>query len=116
MDYAIQLLLPVIGGLLLGQWLSRTYGVSPLWSVVLAILGMFAGIAILYKRFANPALYPKRPVNPSKIKPDETAGKQAVPHEELHSLYQDFNNSVDEDDGPELSEHELEDPDERPRP
>lgn len=51
MEYAIQLFLPVLGGLLLGNWLSKIYGVSPLWTPLLAILGMFSGLAILYKRY-----------------------------------------------------------------
>ena len=50
MEYAIQLFLPVIGGLWLGNWLSETYGFPPIWTVLLGVLGLFAGIAILYKR------------------------------------------------------------------
>lgn len=57
MDYALILLLPILGGLLLGNWLSQRFGLSPIWSLVLAILGMFAGIGIMYKRYAYPELY-----------------------------------------------------------
>ncbi len=57
MDYALILLLPILGGLLLGNWLSQRFGLSPIWSLALAILGMFAGIGIMYKRYAYPELY-----------------------------------------------------------
>ncbi len=50
MEYAIQLLLPILGGLMLGDWLHRKFGISALWTIVLAILGMVAGLGILYKR------------------------------------------------------------------
>jgi len=54
MEYAIQLLIPVVGGLMLGMWLTNTYHASPIWTVVLAILGMVAGIGIMYRRFSVP--------------------------------------------------------------
>lgn len=54
MEYAIQMLIPIIGGLMLGMWLTKTYGVSPIWTIVLAILGMVGGIAIMYRKFAVP--------------------------------------------------------------
>jgi hypothetical protein len=77
MEYAIQLLLPILGGLLLGFWLTENYGVSPIWTVVLAILGMVGGIGILYKRFSYPHLYPdsKSPSadNSSAVQPHRTA-------------------------------------------
>lgn len=57
MDYAVTLLVPIIGGLMLGLWLTNTYGLSPIWTVVLAILGMMGGIGIMYKRYAYPQLY-----------------------------------------------------------
>ncbi|MBK8191332.1 MAG: AtpZ/AtpI family protein [Vampirovibrionales bacterium] len=58
MEYALQLLIPVGLGLWLGMWLHDQFGASSLWSVVLAALGMAAGIGILYKRSAM--LYPRR--------------------------------------------------------
>ena len=65
MDYAIQLLLPIMGGLFLGLWLQENWGASPLWTVVLAILGMVAGIGIMYKRL----MYPSQPDSEAAPKP-----------------------------------------------
>lgn len=53
----MQLLVPILGGLLLGYWLHRQFGVSPVWTVVLAVLGMFAGLGIMYKRLMFSDLY-----------------------------------------------------------
>jgi len=53
MEYAIQLLIPVVGGLMLGMWLTKTYGISAIWTIILAIAGMVAGIAIMYRRFSG---------------------------------------------------------------
>ncbi len=50
MDYAIQLLIPILLGIFLGVWLHDTFDASPIWTVLFAILGMFGGIGILYKR------------------------------------------------------------------
>ena len=63
MEYAISLLLPIVGGLMLGVWLTRNFGVSPIWTVVLAILGLAGGIGVLAKRFAysNPTPAQKSP-------------------------------------------------------
>jgi hypothetical protein len=63
MDYALQLLLPVIGGLMLGMWLTKTYGINPIWTVILAVLGMIGGIGVLYRRYASAV-----PVDPKTIK------------------------------------------------
>ncbi|MBX2859847.1 MAG: AtpZ/AtpI family protein [Vampirovibrio sp.] len=49
MDSAIQLLVLTAGGLMLGVWLNQEFGLPPIWILVLAILGMVAGIGILYK-------------------------------------------------------------------
>lgn len=62
MDYAIQMLIPVLGGLMLGVWLNKTYGLPQIWTVILAVLGMVAGIAIMYRRFST------TPVDPKTIK------------------------------------------------
>jgi hypothetical protein len=80
MEYAIQLILPIIGGLLLGDWLTRTYGLSPLWTVLLGILGMVMGIRILYKRgMAEQRLQkekpplPKKAPSPTQLTPAQTS-------------------------------------------
>jgi len=57
MEYAVQLLLPIIMGLALGRWLENTFQLSPLWTVGLAILGMVAGLGLMYKRLTYPELY-----------------------------------------------------------
>ncbi len=50
MEYALQLLIPILLGLFLGIWLNSQFGLSMIWAIVFAILGMVAGIGILYKR------------------------------------------------------------------
>jgi hypothetical protein len=110
MEYAIQMLLPIVGGLLLGVWLTENYGVSPIWTVVLAILGMVGGIGILYKRFTYPELYPNskksskdevpaspshRPSTAEPSKPSTTKASSAkesaksLPIDQLSFLYEE---------------------------
>lgn len=100
MEYAIQLLLPILGGLLLGLWLTEHYHVAPIWTVILAILGMVGGIGILYKRFSYPELYNQLPKTPGKTlkKPDESS---KLPVEKLDFMYKHY----DDDD------HEYQDDD-----
>ncbi len=50
MDYALQILIPILLGIGLGAWLHNQFDASPMWTVLFAIIGMFAGIGILYKR------------------------------------------------------------------
>lgn len=116
MDYAIQMLIPIMGGLLLGYWLNQHFGVDPIWMVILAILGMVGGILILYKRFTYPELYPqsdkqklpnilkKSTKAPSGKSPapstspsqqDAPEKKTAVPIEQLDFLYKDPNEHDD---------------------
>lgn len=90
MEYAIQLLLPILAGLWLGNWLSRTYGLPPIWTLVLAILGMMLGLGILYKRYA---LSPRPPVI-RHPKNGDSSEKRA----ELHEL--DFLYKNNDDDSP----------------
>ena len=66
MEYAIQLLLPVVGGLMLGMWLTKTYGVPQIWTVVLAILGMAAGLFIMYRRVSTPENGETSAIRPQK--------------------------------------------------
>lgn len=109
MDYAIQLLLPILGGLMLGYWLTQSFGASPIWMVLLAILGMVGGIGILYKRFSYPELYQKggalsKTSHTHKNKPANVqsssdlehstsstspSAKQTLSLDELHFLYRD---------------------------
>lgn len=50
MEYAIQLLVPIGLGLMLGQWLQKNVGLDAFWTVIFAIVGMFLGMGMLYKR------------------------------------------------------------------
>jgi F0F1-type ATP synthase assembly protein I len=75
MDYAIQLMIPLFAGLFLGLWLTKNYGISPLWTVLFAIIGFFLGVGVMMKRlvFTKPPLktkaYGKNALGPSeKIK------------------------------------------------
>jgi hypothetical protein len=107
MEYAIQLLIPVIGGLMLGMWLTNTYHASPIWTVVLAILGMVAGIAIMYRRFSVPqdgvtTMTPPFPP-PKKITPPKSGQAQSEPTEpsrahvkDLDFLYRKYDDTPDD--------------------
>jgi hypothetical protein len=112
MEYAIQLLLPILGGLLLGSWLHRTFGLSDIWTMLLAVLGLAAGIAILYKKQMmghNPLPKitlpePKRGGDAAKKtgKPGQTDSalpeKQSLSHEELLDLYKKADREPPTDD------------------
>lgn len=100
MEYAIQLLLPILGGLLLGFWLTEYYGVAPIWTVILAILGMVGGIGILYKRFSYPELYNQSPKRLEKTGKSPST-EQKLPVDQLDFLYKRY-----EDD-----DHEYKDDD-----
>lgn len=50
MDYALQLLIPILLGLYAGQWLDAKTGKAPWFTLVGMILGMLLGFGILYKR------------------------------------------------------------------
>jgi hypothetical protein len=126
-EYAIQLLLPILGGLLLGNWLHKTFGISQIWTMALAVLGMFAGIAILYKRqmmgdnpvpkisFTLPGSKPEKAAKKSSAKPklDETSKKGAISHEELLELYQKADREPPTDD---VALDDLLEDDEGPEP
>ena len=110
MDYAIQLLLPIVGGLMLGMWLTKTYGINPIWTVLLAVLGMIGGIGILYRRFSPTPMDPKtihsntgKPSSPEKHKPRPPQQK-SVHHTELNFMYEphDDPDKHDANDWPEL--------------
>jgi hypothetical protein len=105
MDYAIQLLLPIIGGLMLGMWLTRNFGVSPIWTVVLAILGMAGGIGIMVKRFslAKPAKLPRQGLDPkAKSKPADPAHRHWTDMEKTETiddpLPDEFSDEFDRDE------------------
>ena len=115
MEYAIQLLIPVVGGLMLGMWLTNTYHVSPIWAVVLAILGMIAGIAMMYRRFAMPQdgvatmkmpFPPTKKLTPKSISPKHSAPKDISKHQQdephrshvkdLDFLYKNYDDNPDD--------------------
>ncbi|WP_373531103.1 AtpZ/AtpI family protein [Vampirovibrio sp.] len=93
MEYAIQLLLPIIGGLWLGGWLSKTYGLSPIWTVMLGVLGLVGGIGIMYKRSQRELNLPRYTPKPkSQPKPSQSL-------QDLDSLYKKLHETpLDEQD------------------
>ncbi|MEB3206657.1 MAG: AtpZ/AtpI family protein [Vampirovibrionales bacterium] len=50
MDYAIQLLIPVLGGLMLAIWMNQKGWLSPLWVPIFPVLGLALGIGVVAKR------------------------------------------------------------------
>jgi hypothetical protein len=112
MEYAIQLLLPILGGLLLGNWLHQTFGLSYLWMLGLAILGMAGGIGVLYKQqMTGKQALPKiqfapRPPSSAKDKghahqghmTGNSSASQGMTHEELLEFYKKADREPPSDD------------------
>ncbi len=99
MEYAIQIFLPVLGGLLLGDWLCKQFGLNPIWTVLLGILGLIGGIGVLYKRFTVDHSYPK--FTP-KAKTDLPPGKSV---QDLDSLYKKIHEEpADDSDYPDFDQ------------
>ena len=95
MEYAIQMLIPVIGGLMLGMWLTKTYGLAPIWTVVFAVLGMAAGIAIMARRFSSgQAQMPT--FKPSGGKKDTDPSRATSHIKDLDFLYKKYDNQGDD--------------------
>lgn len=103
MDYAIQLFLPILGGLLLGYWLNQNWGVPSVWTVVLAMLGMVAGLIIMYRRIVRTA--PPRKTFSPRTPPPEPPSTAT----DLSFLYQDFDDTTN-------YEHQAHDPSEPQSP
>lgn len=90
MEYAIEILLPIIGGLFLGNWLTERFGLSPIWTVILPILGMVLGILMLYKRFTLSSRKKGAFKNQEKQSPEGSTDSDLVrlPVDSLDFLYQ----------------------------
>lgn len=101
MEYAFQLLIPILVGLCLGNWLSHTYHISPLLTILLAILGFALGIGVLAKRSLLNRSIPKLNPNSTKASSDKEAeqGKWVekqtgiLPHE-MDFLYKDYSHEA----------------------
>jgi F0F1-type ATP synthase assembly protein I len=50
MEYAIQLLVPLMLGIFGGIWLDKVLHTAPLFTILGLICGMVLGIGVLYKR------------------------------------------------------------------
>jgi F0F1-type ATP synthase assembly protein I len=50
LDIAIKLLVPIVGGFFLGLYLDKFTSTTPLIAIILAILGIFAGMYLIYKQ------------------------------------------------------------------
>jgi len=112
MDYAIQLFLPILGGLLLGNWLHQAFGLSYLWTLLLAVLGMIGGIGVLYKRQMIGSQSLPKVQFPSNPKPEKEKGahtgseksgaeptsSQGMSHQELLELYKKADREPPTDD------------------
>lgn len=96
MEYAIQLLLPIIGGLWLGNWLSETFGLSPIWTVVLGVLGLAGGIGMMYKRFVlGQKLTRFTPKPRQKPKPSQSVQNLDELYRKIHEEPLDENTDFD---------------------
>lgn len=68
MEYAIEMLIPVLMGLYVGMWMTDHWGAPSMVTPGLAILGMVAGIAIMARRVKRMQGNLPKP-DPQKIKP-----------------------------------------------
>jgi hypothetical protein len=50
MDYAMDMFIPIVGGLFLAQWLINQYHWPDITIVLFPVVGLFLGIGLLYKR------------------------------------------------------------------
>jgi ATP synthase protein I len=50
---ALGLILPILGGFFLGNYLDEKFGTSPLFVLALILLGIISGFAWLYKTAKN---------------------------------------------------------------
>jgi len=89
MEYAIQLLIPILLGLFLGYWLETRFGASPLWMVFLAIVGMVAGLMILYKR-------QNYPVSSEKPSTQQSPSSENKPNDQSASHDTDPEDSIED--------------------
>jgi hypothetical protein len=114
MEYAMQMLLPILAGLWLGTWLTQQYHVSPLWTPGLAILGLALGVGVLAKkslmnRDGSPTMprYEAKPGQSLLPTPRKSTEKETglKPHE-LEFLYR--HNDTPHDDPP-LEDHPYRD-------
>jgi len=107
MEYAIQLLIPMLAGLCLGTWLTQKYHASPLWTLALGLLGFALGIGVLAKKALLNTTIPKMDLKtksaPSQAKQADEKGRfiekstGILPHE-MDFLYQDYSHKPDDQD------------------
>jgi hypothetical protein len=104
MEYAIQLLIPMLAGLGIGNWLTKTYHVSPLWTVALAILGFALGFGVMAKKALLNSNIPKwdkskklSNASPTTQEKGRVVEKSTgiMPHE-MDFLYQDYSHEADD--------------------
>ncbi len=77
MEYAIQLLIPLFAGLYLGKKLDQLFGASPWGIIVCAILGLAAGVFLMYRKLQYKAqkeakAAEKQPKLPKRVPPKRT--------------------------------------------
>ncbi len=53
LNLGIQMIIPIIGGAFLGIWLDGKYESSPLWTLILACLGIVVGMYGFFKTVLN---------------------------------------------------------------
>lgn len=70
MDYALQLLIPLLGGLSLGFWADGKWGISPWGTLAGLFIGFGLGMAVMVKR----VLMIQDQAKQAKIKPSDTKG------------------------------------------
>jgi len=104
MEYAIQLLIPMLAGLGIGNWLTKTYHVSPMWTVALAILGFALGFGVMAKKALLNSSIPKWDKSKKSLNSKSTAKEKErlvekstgiMPHE-MDFLYQDYSHESDD--------------------
>ena len=105
MEYAIQLLIPMLAGLCLGNWLTQQYHASAIWTLLLGLLGFTLGIGVLAKKALLNKSIPKMDISArsaaSTIEKTNEKGQfiekstGIMPHE-MDFLYQDYSHETDD--------------------
>jgi Putative F0F1-ATPase subunit Ca2+/Mg2+ transporter len=122
MEYAIQLLIPILVGLCLGNWLSHTYHTSPLLTMFLAVLGFALGIGVLAKKSLLNTSMPKLDLKAKHASSHKEAqqGKwvekqTGILPNEMDFLYKDYSHEAPDRDYDFLNDLSNDDPEKHER-
>jgi hypothetical protein len=82
MDYAMDMFIPIVGGLFLAQWLINQHQWPSITIVAFPVVGLFLGIGLLYKRqLTNQQAENPQPPPAHQPEPLETLSNDTPPND-----------------------------------